>query len=105
MPACTVTEAKPGQLALEGDLTIYDAARVKDELLAHVHANAKLVVDLSGVTELDSSGVQLLLLVQREAGDANKPLQWANHSAAVSQVLTLLNLGSTLGEPASVVWS
>ncbi len=105
MPACSLTEAKPGQLALEGDLTIYDAARMKDELLARLHANSKLKVDLSGITELDSSGVQLLLLMQREASEANKPLQWANHSTAVSEVLTLLNLGSTLGEPVSIVWS
>ena len=105
MPACAITEAKPGQLALEGDLTIYDAARMKGELLARLHASPKLTVDLSGVTELDSSGVQLLLLLQREASDASKPLQWANHSSAVSAVLSLLNLGSTLGEPMSVVWS
>ncbi|MEC5385927.1 STAS domain-containing protein [Uliginosibacterium sp. H3] len=105
MPACAITETTPGQIAVEGDLTIYDAARMKDELLARLHANSKLAVDLSGVTELDTSGVQLLLLLQREAGEANKPLQWGKHSAAVSEVLTLLNLGSTLGEPVSIVWS
>jgi anti-sigma B factor antagonist len=105
MSACSVTEPKPGQLALEGDLTIYDAARLKDELLARLHANSGLTVDLSGITELDTSGVQLLLLLQREASDAHKPLKWAGHSTAVSEVLALLNLGSTLGEPVSIVWS
>jgi anti-sigma B factor antagonist len=105
MPACAIVEPQVGQLVIEGDLTIYDAARVKDELLARLHANAELTVDLSGITELDTAGIQLLLLLQREASDAHKPLHWAKHSSAVSEVLALLNLGSTLGEPVSIVWS
>jgi len=105
MNSCSCTEAKPGQLVLDGELTIYDAAELKDLLLERLHASSTLTVDLSGVTELDTAGVQLMLMLQHESAALGKTLQWKKHSAHVSQVLALLNLGSTLGEPVSVVWS
>jgi anti-anti-sigma regulatory factor len=105
MNSCSFTEKKPGQLALEGELTIYDAAELKDILLSRLHANTALSVDLSGVTELDTAGVQLMLMLQQESLSRGKKLQWKKHSTAVSQLLGLLNLGSTFGAPASVVWS
>ncbi|MBS1210539.1 MAG: hypothetical protein H6R19_2937 [Proteobacteria bacterium] len=98
-------EKQPGQLLMTGELTIYDAAELKDLLLGCLHANPGLEIDLSGVTELDSSGVQVMLLVQREANAAEKTIKWLRHSPVVSQVLDVLNLGSTLGEPVSLVWS
>ena len=98
-------KAKTGQLALTGELTIYESARLKSVLLDRLNASKSLEVDLSGVTELDSAGVQLMLLLHREAAAASKPLQWVKHSQSVSQVLTLLNLGSAFGDPVSVVWS
>jgi len=98
-------EDASGQLVLAGELTIYDAAQLKELLLGRLHATPSLDVDLSGVTELDSSGVQVMLLVQREAKACEKTLQWLKHSPPVSQVLGLLNLESVLGEPVSLVWS
>jgi anti-anti-sigma regulatory factor len=105
MNACSCTEAKPGQLALTGELTIYDAAELRTLLLERLHANRELSVDLSGVTELDTAGVQLMLMLQHESEAVGKTVQWTRHSPAASQVLALLNLGSTFGVPASVVWS
>ena len=105
MPSPSRNKAKAEQLALTGELTIYEAANLKTLLLDRLNASKSLQVDLSGVTELDTSGVQLMLLLQREAAAASKPLQWVKHSQAVSQVLGLLNLGSALGDPASLIWS
>lgn len=101
----SVSEEKPGELVLAGELTIYDAAEFKTLLLDRLHANPKLDIDLAGVTELDCSAVQVMLVVQREAHMIEKPLQWLRHSQAVNQVLSILNLGSVLGEPVSLVWS
>jgi ABC-type transporter Mla MlaB component len=105
MSSTSRNKAKAGQLALTGELTIYEAAGLKTLLLDRLNANKSLEIDLSGVTELDTTGVQLMLLLQREAAAASKPLQWVKHSQAVSQVLALLNLGSALGDPVSLVWS
>jgi anti-sigma B factor antagonist len=105
MASSSRSKAKVAHLALTGELTIYEAARLKPLLLENLQSSKSLEVDLSGVTELDSAGVQLMLMLQRQAEAGNKPLHWVKHSAAVSQVLTLLNLGNALGDPASVVWS
>ena len=58
-------------LTLAGELTIQTAAQKKVGLLAFLDrtagAQADLELDLSDVTELDTAGVQLLLMVRREA--------------------------------------
>lgn len=101
----TMVETAPGTLIITGELTIYDAAEFRTALLARLNSTQCLKVDLSGVTELDCSGVQIMLLAQREAEACGKTLQWDKHSQAVSQVLALLNLEGALGQPVSLVWS
>lgn len=97
--------ATPGNLVLEGDLSIFEAARAKDVLLEILAAHEALQIDLSGIAEFDTAGVQVLLVVQREADYAGKTLKWTGHSQRVAQVLDLLNLGAALSAPGAIVWS
>lgn len=99
------SEAVPGQLALSGEMTIFAAAQIKDDWLNRLNANEALSIDLSGVTEIDSSGVQLMLMLQRAAQMQHKPLRWTDHSPSVVRVLDLLKLGSVFDAPAAVDWS
>jgi anti-anti-sigma factor len=101
----TVTETTPGALSLAGEMTILDAAQIKTALLQSLGAAEQLDIDLSAITELDTSGVQLMLMLQREARKLDKPLRWVGHSPTATRVLDLLNLGRALDAPASVVWS
>ena len=56
-------------LTIEGDMNIYRAAELK-QLLVTAAENATVVhVDLCDVTELDSAGVQLLLLARQNGRD------------------------------------
>lgn len=88
-----------GRGRLLGELTIYAAAALKPALLNAVAAEPRLELDLSGVTELDSAGVQLLLLAKREAARTGGALQLAGHSEAVLEVINLLNISRELGDP------
>lgn len=72
---------------IEGDLTIGHAAALKGELVAALLDAPALALDLSAVTEMDGAGLQLLLLLQREA--AHRPLRLEGCSPAVAQVLAL----------------
>jgi anti-sigma B factor antagonist len=99
----TITETAPGKLALAGEMTILDAAQIKTALLQALQAAETLEVDLSGVIELDTTGVQLMLMLQREARWHDKSLSWSGHSPTVARLLDLLNLGRTLDAPAA--WS
>ena len=74
------------RLAIEGPMTIYEAVERKGELLAALDAAARLEIDLSGVDEMDSAGLQLLVLAGREAGNAGKSLAVVMHSAATEEV-------------------
>jgi anti-anti-sigma factor len=81
------------QLKIEGDMTIYRAVELKQILLDALEQCVALDIDLSMVSELDTTGVQLLLLAQQTADDGKQTLRLLNHSAAVREVFDLLNLG------------
>ncbi|MDB6141906.1 MAG: hypothetical protein JWP80_950 [Pseudomonas sp.] len=83
---------------LSGELNIYSAAEIREELLQILLAHQQLEVGLAGVEDFDTSGVQLLLVLKREAFRQNKPITFVRHSAVVGEVLDLLNLRGELGD-------
>jgi len=68
-------------------------SRVVDELL---HSGTKLVLDLSGVSSMDSAGIGELALVQTWAQERNAELKCASPSMVVRTLLDLTNLDSVL---------
>lgn len=86
-------------LVLAEDLTIYNAATQKGLLLDRLNDAAGLDLDLSQVGEIDSAGLQLLILAKREANRQGKPLHLIAHSAAVLEVIDFLHLGAFFGDP------
>jgi anti-sigma B factor antagonist len=106
-----VTRTKSGKpkrdvarLALDGELTIARAAELKSQLVPPLAQGGALEIDLSKVTELDTAGVQLLLLAQRTAAANDVELRFVGHSRVVANVVALLGLGTLLGlnAPSSV---
>jgi anti-anti-sigma factor len=75
-------------------LTIYEAPAFLAELQRVLSQARLLVVDLAEVEELDTAGVQLLLLAQREAAREGKSLLLAAPSPACLEVLDLYRLGA-----------
>lgn len=98
-----IQEAKRnGHLALKlsGELTIYSAAEARTTLAGHLDRKPGLPeLDLSGLEELDTAGVQVLLWLKREAGLRNKALPFSNHSPAVIEVFDLLKVTGLFGDP------
>lgn len=86
-------------MILEGDISIYNAATLKDSLLAAVKRTADLELDLSQVAEFDSAGLQVLYLAKREASQMNHNLRIIAHSEAVRELLELYNLAAYFGDP------
>lgn len=86
-------------LRLQGELNIYTAMETKERLLAALAAGDALDIDLSGVTEMDTSGVQLLILAKREAARQGKRLALSGHSPAAMDLIDLFNLGGWFGDP------
>ncbi len=83
----------------QGEMTIYHAADLKPALLDALAQSDEIELDLSSVSELDTSGVQLLMLLKREAVEAGKALTLSRHSPAVLEVFELLGLSGWFGDP------
>lgn len=79
-------------LRIEGEMTIYGAAEMKEKLISSLGPCSEINADLSQVSEIDTSGIQLLLLLRREAQAQGKRFRIISKSAAVETVTGLLNL-------------
>jgi anti-sigma B factor antagonist len=89
-------------IALTGELTIYHAAERARLLLARLDGTT-LALDLGGVTAVDLAGVQLLLLVEREARARGVTLRLQRPSPPVCDVIDRFQLSALrlLAAPAS----
>jgi anti-sigma B factor antagonist len=86
-------------VTIDGALTIYEAQAAKEVLVDALGAAAELDIDLSQVTEIDTAGMQLLVLLKREAQQRGKPLTLSAHSQASLDVIDRYNLGGYFGDP------
>lgn len=87
------------RIAMQGAMTIYEAAEQKQTLLGALERCADLEIDLSGVSEMDTAGIQLLLLAKREAAKLDKRVRLTAHSAASLDAIDLYDLGGYFGDP------
>ena len=97
----TDSKSKKGihRLKLEGEMTIYNAAKMKISILTALQKNKEVEIDLAKINEVDSAGLQLLLLAKREAGNHNKPLRLINHSDATLEIFNLYHMAEHFGDP------
>ncbi|MBX9937379.1 MAG: STAS domain-containing protein [Burkholderiaceae bacterium] len=89
----------PISLRIEGEMSIYRAQELKQLLLEPLQQpHTTVEVNLSGVTDLDTAGLQLLLLAKRTALQQEGQLRLVGHSPAVLGVFDLLNLAAHFGD-------
>lgn len=86
-------------LHIEGDMTIYTAAELKNELAKQLAAPGDMEMDLSEVGEMDTAGLQLLVLAKREAQRIGSLLSFHRHSRAVLDAINLCNMAAYFGDP------
>jgi len=89
MPITTEVLDDTARVRIEGELTIYTVAELAAALLPQMGATPRLELDLSQVTEMDGAGLQLLAVLEREAGIAGTALSVTGQSQAVMQALQL----------------
>lgn len=81
-------------LRLEGEMTIGEAAALREQLLGALPTDdgGHLALDLSGVQAVDSTGVQLLLATHRLAAERGMALQLEAPTDSVVQALATYGL-------------
>lgn len=87
------------QLAITQEMTIYHAQEQKTRLLDALNGGQSLELDLSQVAEIDTAGLQLLLLAKREANKAGKTMMLTGHSPAVRELIEFTQLAAHFGDP------
>lgn len=90
-------KSTPTRVDIEGELSIFSAAVLRQRLLDAIGSSKEVEVDLSRVGEIDSAGIQLLVAAKREAATQNKPLKLTSPSQAVLDVIELYDLFGHLG--------
>ena len=77
---------------LSGELTIHAAAEQAPRLLAALEEKSVLRVRLADVTEIDTAGLQILLLARREAARIGSTVEFRDPSPAVRETLGIVHL-------------
>ena len=81
----------------QGRIVYRDEAAALSRLFAELlEPSGKFVLDLSGVSSLDSAGLGELALLQRWAREKNASLKCAGANTLVTTLLNLTNLGAVL---------
>ncbi|MBC3936970.1 lipid asymmetry maintenance protein MlaB [Undibacterium rugosum] len=86
-------------LDIQGELTIYTAATEKLRLQEFLDQDNQLEVNLSRVSEMDTAGLQILILMKKEAQRRGIHLRYVMHSPAVLEILELSNTSASFGDP------
>nr|WP_179676096.1 STAS domain-containing protein [Duganella sp. 1224] len=86
------------RIALDGEMTIYRAADLKVTVLEALRKTRVLDIDLSGVTELDTAGLQVLMLAKQTAAAEQRELRLLGHSPAVVDIFEMLDLVAFFGD-------
>jgi len=87
---------------VDGNMTIYEAAADKRVLLDAVAKSNETEIDLSSVREMDTAGLQLLILARRESLKEGRVMRLTGHSPVSLDVLERYNLAAYFGDPAAV---
>ena len=85
---------KDGNLVMEiaGSLSAYDVGELKDRLLTALTNYQGIILDINGVTECDTLGVQLLLSAQKTADKLNKTFHITGYSQSIQDAVTGVGL-------------
>ena len=87
------------RITLDGAMTVYEAVDAKRDLLQALAASAELEIDITGLDEVDTAGLQLLLLLRRESLRTAKPVRLAGSSPALAEVLDRYGLSAHFDQP------
>lgn len=88
-------------LSIAGEFTIFTAANLKQDILEAIGRSEtpEIDIDLSDVSEIDSAGLQLMVMAKREAMARGKNVRFIRHSDPVLDLIDLCDLSGFFGDP------
>lgn len=92
-------DEEKGLLCVTGELTIYQVAGVFNTLRSAVASGALCEIDLTGVTEMDGAGLQLLIQAERLAGTQQSPVVLLHKNTLIDELQQLTGTTPLQGTP------
>ncbi|WP_434702683.1 STAS domain-containing protein [Pseudomonas sp. Z1-12] len=89
----------PQRIAIDGELSIYTAAEWKRRLDEVIGQGGNVELDLEAVQELDTAGLQLLIMAKKALIARGRQLQLSHHSSAVVEVFRLCDMADFFADP------
>lgn len=86
-------------ITVPGDMTIYDAEEIKSLFDEAVKLEADVCVNLGNVTEIDTSGIQLMVSFKKTIEEKNKHVTFEGHTEAVIDLFDVFDIATYFGDP------
>jgi len=83
-------------MSYEGDITIYTAETIKQDLFTAISRKKNINIELSDVSEFDTAGFQALVFGKKYANENGIELRLCDASEAVSEVFQLYGMSDLL---------
>ncbi len=90
----SLNEAGGCRIRIDDELTLYTASLFARTLNEALVANRSVAIDLTGVTEIDCAGLQILLMARKEALLRNRVVRFIGQNPVVLECLHLMNLSN-----------
>jgi len=78
----------------DNKLNVTVTQKIKTEIIKLINPNSKIVLNLSGISYIDSTGFGMLLSLLRHSKNTNSQLKLCNISPEVMELVKLLQLQS-----------
>lgn len=85
-------------LKISGAVNIYTVAPIKNHIFDILNNSSKLVINLAEVSEIDSAGFQILLMVKREGHSSKKKTKFISHSISILGALDIFGAVGLFGD-------
>jgi anti-sigma B factor antagonist len=79
-------------ILIKGGMTINSAAELKNAIMAEIENVENINFDLSGIDDIDTAGIQLLLSARRGIGTEKKIIKFRNPSIEITRISDLYGL-------------
>jgi len=91
MPLTLDSDQEKCKAALSGELTVFTIHEWQEELFGLLH-HERIELDLSGLSELDGCGLQLLLLLQAQSLACGHPFVIGANNPLVHETFALVGI-------------
>ncbi|AZG35413.1 MULTISPECIES: STAS domain-containing protein [Shewanella] len=96
----TFAQTEKGCIArIEGPMTINNAMELKNQFISALRASQDLELDLAAVTDIDTAGLQLLIMAKQQQIFVQHNLTLIHHSKTVFEAFEILGLVSWFNDP------